>query len=343
MALPSPVPPTPPALAPFPPYNSPADTPGAGGKAPLTARSGAPLSAVAGGWARALGHAVRTAGGTTADAVHPRHVYWTGTLPSVLDGGGGAAAAAADGDAEPLVVLYDGYQKARRHLLLLPARPDVAPAVDRLTSSDRSAAAALVRLGGVIAAALAADAGGGGGGGAPPPRLGFHALPSMSPLHLHLVSDDLAGSGMTSKRHYQSFSLAFFFCAAGGGARRLGRGGRVCCGCRRGGGGAAGAAGVPRVWGARPPHATPPCTLARLRGGAAGPRSGRRPPGGRGRGGAGRPTERAAAVHAAGAAPIARAGGPLRVGGGHPSAPLATERFHCGGSLWIHGRRPPPP
>ena len=215
MALPSPVPPTPPALAPFPPYNSPADSPGAGGKAPLTARSGAPLSAVAGGWARALGHAVRTAGGTTADAVHPRHVYWTGTLPSVLDGGGGAAAAAADGDAEPLVVLYDGYPKARRHLLLLPARPDVAPAVDRLTSSDRPAVAALVRLGGAIAAALAADAGGGGGGGgAPPPRLGFHALPSMSPLHLHLVSEDLAGSGMTSKRHYQSFASAFFVPAA---------------------------------------------------------------------------------------------------------------------------------
>jgi len=130
MAPPSPVPPDPPALAPFPPYNSPADAPGAGGKAPLTARSGAPLPAVAGGWARALGHAVRTAGGATADAVHPRHVYWAGNLPSVMDDAAAAATAAADdGDAEPLVVLYDGYPKARQHLLLLPARPGVAPAI----------------------------------------------------------------------------------------------------------------------------------------------------------------------------------------------------------------------
>ena len=178
MAPPSPVPPDPPALAPFPPYTSPADAPGAGGKAPLTARSGAPLSAVAGGWARALGHAVRTAGGATADAVHPRHVYWAGNLPSVMDGAAAAATAAADdGDAEPLVVLYDGYPKARQHLLLLPARPGVAPAIHRLTAADRPAVAALPQMGGAIAALLSADAGGGGCCRAGRASFGFFAAP----------------------------------------------------------------------------------------------------------------------------------------------------------------------
>jgi len=80
--------------------------------------------------ANAAAAPVRTAGGATADAVHPLHVSCAGTLPSVLDGAAAAATAAADdGDAEPLFVLYDGYPKARQHMLLLPARPGMAPAI----------------------------------------------------------------------------------------------------------------------------------------------------------------------------------------------------------------------
>jgi hypothetical protein len=41
-------------------------------------------------------------------------------------------------------------------------------------------------------------------------RLGFHSLPSMRQLHLHVISQDLSGEGMKKKAHYQRFVTPFF-------------------------------------------------------------------------------------------------------------------------------------
>ena len=41
-------------------------------------------------------------------------------------------------------------------------------------------------------------------------RLGFHAKPSMPQLHMHVVSQDLRGAGMKTRRHWGSFATAFF-------------------------------------------------------------------------------------------------------------------------------------
>ena len=39
---------------------------------------------------------------------------------------------------------------------------------------------------------------------------GFHALPSLPPLHMHLISMDLDSDRLKNKKHYNSFSTNFF-------------------------------------------------------------------------------------------------------------------------------------
>lgn len=41
-------------------------------------------------------------------------------------------------------------------------------------------------------------------------RVGFHAVPSMAQLHLHLISGDFLGTGLKNKKHYNSFTTPFF-------------------------------------------------------------------------------------------------------------------------------------
>jgi len=41
-------------------------------------------------------------------------------------------------------------------------------------------------------------------------KCGFHAIPSMNHLHLHVISTDMESPHMKTKRHYLSFSTNFF-------------------------------------------------------------------------------------------------------------------------------------
>ena len=41
--------------------------------------------------------------------------------------------------------------------------------------------------------------------------VGFHALPSLAPLHLHVLSPDLDSPWLKTKRHFNSFTQASFF------------------------------------------------------------------------------------------------------------------------------------
>lgn len=43
-----------------------------------------------------------------------------------------------------------------------------------------------------------------------PVRMGFHALPSMMPLHLHVISQDFNASALKTKKHWNSFTTEFF-------------------------------------------------------------------------------------------------------------------------------------
>lgn len=41
-------------------------------------------------------------------------------------------------------------------------------------------------------------------------RLGYHALPSLHPLHCHLISQDFDAPALKTKKHWNSFTTAFF-------------------------------------------------------------------------------------------------------------------------------------
>ena len=42
-------------------------------------------------------------------------------------------------------------------------------------------------------------------------KLGYHALPSFEPLHLHIISSDLDSTCITKRKHIVSFISPFFF------------------------------------------------------------------------------------------------------------------------------------
>ena len=41
-------------------------------------------------------------------------------------------------------------------------------------------------------------------------RIGFHAMPSMSQLHLHVISQDFHSAALKNKKHWNSFTSSFF-------------------------------------------------------------------------------------------------------------------------------------
>ena len=102
------------------------------------------------------------------------------------------------------LVIYDLYPKAKLHLLVLPkthflqldnirdATPAHASQVDELITLAR----AIVRD---FSARYSMTI-----------RMGFHAVPSLVPLHLHMISSDLRSPFLKTKAHWNSFSTAFF-------------------------------------------------------------------------------------------------------------------------------------
>ncbi|CAG0924429.1 unnamed protein product [Notodromas monacha] len=41
-------------------------------------------------------------------------------------------------------------------------------------------------------------------------KIGYHALPSMSQVHLHVISDDFVSACLKTKKHFNSFVTEFF-------------------------------------------------------------------------------------------------------------------------------------
>ena len=130
-----------------------------------------------------------------------------------------------------LVVMRDKYPKGETHLLVLARgaefadargvaalEPRHAPLVRAMLAAGREAVADLKRNKNEHAAAAAAEGAAAAdraperssSGSASLFRLGFHAKPSMPQLHMHVVSQDLRGAGMKTRRHWGSFATAFF-------------------------------------------------------------------------------------------------------------------------------------
>ena len=108
------------------------------------------------------------------------------------------------------VCIYDGYPKGKIHLLVVP-KPDFLnikyPSELNATHCERlavlhSAAKAIARQ---VRRRFMDDLSPGH-----IMKVGYHHKPSLSRMHIHLISDDLSGRGMKTKKHRDSFATDFF-------------------------------------------------------------------------------------------------------------------------------------
>ncbi|KAH8980925.1 HIT-like domain-containing protein [Lactarius hatsudake] len=114
------------------------------------------------------------------------------------------------------LTIFDAYPKALFHFLVLPRlsddgeRPSPSDLTDLRTllrqrafaeETLRVLAEEAARLRGVIEEEMRARY-----GFAWEVWAGFHAVPSMEHLHLHVISSDLTAQALKTKRHYNSFS-----------------------------------------------------------------------------------------------------------------------------------------
>ena len=117
---------------------------------------------------------------------------------------------------DELVVARDAYPKSRTHLLVLARDTRLTEGPKAMRSTDAALVRRMARVGEARARTLAASS---------PPRdegrttndaerfrfrCGFHASPSMRTAHMHVVSGDLRGVGMKTRRHWNSFATSFF-------------------------------------------------------------------------------------------------------------------------------------
>ncbi|CBN74191.1 FHA-HIT protein [Ectocarpus siliculosus] len=117
------------------------------------------------------------------------------------------------------VVVYDGYPKSRYHLLLLPKPKflDVKQASELRRDEHLSSLRQLHATATAVAEALSQQ-------GAGVIRCGYHGIPSLEPLHLHIISQDFDSERLTKRKHWNSFTTDFFLDASWVEARLLERG-----------------------------------------------------------------------------------------------------------------------
>ncbi|CAN0352940.1 unnamed protein product [Ectocarpus sp. 6 AP-2014] len=114
---------------------------------------------------------------------------------------------------EDMMVTYDGFPKGKFHLLVVPRetflnvtgpsalRKKHLPKLRRLHAMGTAMAKAL---------SLQAEVRELSHPSANVIRCGYHVMPSQEPLHLHVVSMDLDGTGLKRKTHWNSFTTDLF-------------------------------------------------------------------------------------------------------------------------------------
>ncbi|XP_037922602.1 aprataxin-like protein isoform X2 [Hermetia illucens] len=98
------------------------------------------------------------------------------------------------------VVIRDKYPKARHHFLVLP-KSDI-PSIYHVKRKDLSLLYELHLLAVNVIEIL--------GMKTDDFKIGFHALPSMQRLHLHVISTDFISSCLKTKKHWNSFNTELF-------------------------------------------------------------------------------------------------------------------------------------
>jgi hypothetical protein len=110
-------------------------------------------------------------------------------------------------------LLRDRFPKGHRHYLVLARSShrafDGVGDVGDLGTSHLAALEAMLEFARRCCSMVSGEWRGGEGGKGVL-KVGFHARPSLYPLHLHIVSDDMAGESLKHKMHYMSFVTPFF-------------------------------------------------------------------------------------------------------------------------------------
>jgi aprataxin len=135
----------------------------------------------------------------------PRGFGGFDVLGDIVRGGAGHALHFWNDDV--VTVAYDAYPKASVHLLAMPRRLPTAAKVSALTREEHAVLVErLARVAADIVAHLKRTTHPG-----VMFQCGFHAVPSLQPLHLHVMSTDVERSAnLKTKRHYLTFTTKFF-------------------------------------------------------------------------------------------------------------------------------------
>jgi len=112
------------------------------------------------------------------------------------------------------VCTYDKFPKAKYHLLLMCRNYSTNPSclvnvksLNDLTKGDLDELREFHNLAKSIAAAISGDAESNSF------KIGYHSIPSLHPLHLHIISSDLDSPCITTRKHIASFTSDFFISA----------------------------------------------------------------------------------------------------------------------------------
>jgi len=100
-----------------------------------------------------------------------------------------------------ITIIEDKYPKSRHHLLVIPNKNSGMDSVDDLTASDVQLIDHMTLKGKQISQQF---------DGSVEFRFGFHRIPSLKPLHLHVISQDFDSKYLKTKKHYNSFTTKFF-------------------------------------------------------------------------------------------------------------------------------------
>ena len=99
-----------------------------------------------------------------------------------------------------VIIIRDAYPKSLHHYLVLPRVSSINDIYD-LTAEHLPLLEAMQDIAQQEIISKYPDA---------KFKSGFHAIPSLRPLHLHVLSHDLCGQSLKTKHHYNSFTTAFF-------------------------------------------------------------------------------------------------------------------------------------
>ncbi|KAK9838363.1 hypothetical protein WJX81_007271 [Elliptochloris bilobata] len=102
------------------------------------------------------------------------------------------------------VLIRDKYPKARRHALVLPRITGLDSAADLTRAHLPLLARMQAKADAWVAEQRSSDP------TLPNFAVGFHSVPSMAHLHLHVISTDYDSACLKTKRHWNSFTSAFF-------------------------------------------------------------------------------------------------------------------------------------